>query len=142
MSGFLNYLEDFNVSTPKKQPKKETKKKKKVLCLNVEVRTVEGAQIVIEKLQDWISKQENSSRKTTRSSIVEKRNKPYRIPPKKVIRNKVQESTSHAVNILDGLSDDQPVSPNSQLSQMNGNMLNINSQPNIDTVAGHASALL
>lgn len=181
--GFLDYLEDVEsteqptkkvVEHREKQTPKQTVKKQKVLCLNVEVRTPKGARVVIEKLQDWIAKQE----------VSEGNNKPYRIPKKRVIKNsanptprkmdKMQETTSHAMNILDGLPDEpeqpmqtmmptqpmveesytevQAIGPDGPLFAPDGSPIMVPQmqQPqqmipqnlNLNTVKGHASALL
>ena len=152
MSGFLDYLDEFNEKNSKPVTQKkvveevvEPKKKSKVLSLNVEVRTPEGAQLVIEKIQDWVAKQEG----------VAPKKKPFRIPPKKVVKSPahIQESKdpvvkvrSHAMDILDGLPETPtenqiPMaegSINTTMPQMQPQQV----QPNLDSVAGHASALL
>jgi len=110
--GFLDYLDklpefDQKVESIKRKivEKKSVPEttKSKVLAINVEVRSIEGAQMVIEKLQEFISKLEENN--TTNR-------KPFRIKPKKVVNGNYQndpknvvESTNRACNILDGLSD-------------------------------------
>lgn len=149
--GFLDYLDDIE-STEEEKPRKkivkqekestkQPKKKSKVLCLNVEVRTPDGARVVIEKLQDWITKQEEGN--------INGKKKTYRIPPKKVIKNseklppnekKLVETTSHAMDILEGLPDEPEPNMNPIPNQMG--QMPVRHQPNLDTVSGHASALL
>lgn len=154
---FLDYLDDFD-ERAKKVTKKivkeevedvqeritnedistELKKKAKVLALNVEVCTVKGAQIVIEKLQDWISKQEGIN-----ETVVETKKEPYRIPPKKVVKNPLVETRSRAMDILDGLPDDETSINPELLPEHNSQNINKNKQQsNISSVAGHASSLL
>jgi hypothetical protein len=143
MAGFLNYLDDFDNKIKKITEEivvKEPEKKSKVLCLNVEVRSVDGAKLVIEKLQDWITRQGGTVVKET----VQPKKQTYKIPPKKVVTSPVVESRSRAVDILDGLPDTPVVS---ELSEQVGQG-NINTftpqmpQHNLETVSGHASALL
>lgn len=146
MSVFLDYLEDFNEKNIVKeeviQKKKTIKEKKsKVLCLNVEVRSVKGAQLVIEKLQDWISRCEDVG--SNKKVIPESKKKPFRIKPKQVKTNTYTEARNHAVDILDGLPDEPVVSEQT----LQNNINNLNQQPhkpqfNMKSVAGHASALL
>ena len=152
MSGFLDYLDEFDVRkmVPKKKIKEDVveqiqpSKKSKVLCLNVEVRTPDGARLVIEKLQDWISKQEGVVvKKETFAHTIKK---PFKIPPKKVIRNPIVEAKLHAINILDGLPDTPEENRIPIMMEQNGiNTMIPQPQPfqhNLDSVAGHASALL
>ena len=149
--GFLDYLDNIESTEPEvvveqKEEIKQVPKKAKILSINVEVRTVGGARLVIEKLQEWITRQEGTTKKTK---------KPFRIPPKKVItnsevpkpRNKIQEANAHAMDILEGLPDapepnttpmpmmveGHPVAPQMQQPQI---------QPDLDSVSGYASALL
>lgn len=138
---FLNYLENEEENSQNIQETKKEVKKPKVLCMNVEVRTIEGAKTVIEKLQNWIAEQEKLNGKKFVQESKKSEVKKYKIPEKKVIKNKFFETRSHAMNILDGMNDEVVI--NEELHQS----LNINNkpqfnQPNIDTVAGHASALL
>ena len=110
--GFLDYLDklpEFDQKVENIKRKIVEKKsvpettKSKVLAINVEVRSVEGAQMVIEKLQEFISKLEEGN--TTNK-------KPFRIKPKKVVNENyrndpknVVNSINRACNILDGLPD-------------------------------------
>jgi len=150
MDGFLDYLDDFNKKQQKvvSQPKPAVKKveeqdisKPKVLCMNVEIRTVEGAQKVIDKLQEWISKQESKEhfelKETT--SVDHK----YQILPKKIVQSPIKEAKSHAVDILNGLPDDNIITE--EIIKSNINTSSLQNKPQIiknETVAGHASALL
>jgi len=148
MGNFLSYLDSFDKKIIQKTKKTvvenieviEPEKKSKVLCLNVEVRTVDGANLVIEKLQEWITKQNGEVVKP----IVEKVKQPFKIPPKTVVKNPINELRSHAYNILDGMSDEIDHSNLIQESNtINTNVQQFNNdQPNLETVAGHASALL
>jgi len=151
MSGFLDYLEDFNEKTEPtrrktiEQKSEEEPKKNKVLALNVEVRSIDGAKLVIEKLQDWISKVENEN------GVPKKQ---FKIKPKQFVKGvnpptpkkNVTESVNRAVNILDGLPDEVPESREPVLQEFNGMNTGIpmpqTPPPNLDSVAGHASALL
>lgn len=141
MSGFLDYLDEFDKKKEKIVKKESTnvksnsERKSKVLCLNVEVRTPEGANVVIEKLQSWISENFDGNTKT------KTKKKPYRIPPKKVNKSPVVETRSHAVNILDGLPDEPVVTEQNQ-SNINNNAQQHKPQFNLSSVKGHASALL
>lgn len=152
--GFLDYLNEFNNKQQKASIQKPVIKKvvneekeninrPKVLCMNVEIRTVEGAQKVIDKLQEWISKQELKEHfeiKETQDKVVPK----YKIPPKKVIKNPILESKSRAIDILNGL----PESLNEIVIAEAIHNPDINTsrpqsqQSQKETVAGHASALL
>ena len=150
MEGFLNYLDEFNNKQQKAQQlkpvvkkvvveEKEEINKPKVLCMNVEIRSVEGAQKVIDKLQEWISKQEIKEH-----FELKKTPKPtYKIPTKKVIKNPILESKQRAVNILDGLperSDEIVIA-----EEIHNRIINTSKpqpQQQNETVAGHASALL
>jgi len=153
MADFLNYLDDFNnkhqknvqQSKPivKKVEQQQSISKPKVLCMNVEIRTVEGAQKVIDKLQEWISRQEPKEHfelKETQTNVTPK----YKIPPKKVIKNPILETKSRAIDILNGL----PENSNEIIITENIHNTSINTsrhqsqKTNIETVAGHASALL
>ena len=58
-------------------------KKPKILSMNIEIRTVEGAKTVINKLQAWINEQSN---------IVNKL--------------KINDGTSYAALLLDGINED------------------------------------
>lgn len=150
MGSFLNYLEkmpemDKKVKTVQKRNVQEEyqPKKQKVLALNVEVRSVEGAQLVIEKLQQWIAKIESENQIK----------KPFRIKPKRIIKEdlrqqrkpkNVSESTNRACDILDGLPDEpeQVLEPLIQQSNHINIVQSQRPQLNLETVAGHASALL
>ena len=115
-----------------------------MLAINVEVRSTQGARLVIEKLQDWIAKQDGE--------VVVEKKKPFRIPPKKVIKGPVNpethinEARSHAMNILDGLPDEPIVEPTPMVQGMPGMQSmqtpTLAPQPNLESVQGHASALL
>jgi len=150
MSGFLDYIDDLEERNEVESPQqlkrvvestvsKQPKKKSKVLCLNVEVRSAEGAQLVIEKIQDWVAKQNGS--------VPNK--KQFRIPPKKIVKSSttvvekpIVEAVSHAINILDGLPD---TPPENQIPMAEGSINTMMPQTqkiNLDSVAGHASALL
>lgn len=146
MSGFLDYLNEFNTQKITSVVKTPTEEKKdivqpKVLCMDVEIRTVQGAKLVIEKLQNWISKQESKETLVMKESK-KAPTKPYRIPPKKVIKNPIQEAHGHAVDILDGLSDEPVIVEQMIPGNINTMKAPQDSQPNVVTVAGHASALL
>jgi len=142
MSGFLDYLDEFDnrkdrvVKEETRQVESSSKRKSKVLCLNVEVRSPEGADVVIEKLQSWVSENFGESEKPKPKS-----KRPYRIPPKKVNKNPVVETRSHATNILDGLPDEPVVTEQNQ-SSINNIAHQQKPQFNLDSVKGHASALL
>lgn len=138
--GFLDYLDNLESIEPENITEKQTKstEKSKVLSLNVEIRTPKGAKLVIEKLEDWISKQQPKK-------------KTYRIPPKKVVKNsetkpknKIHESISHAMDILDGLPDtpEPDLTPMNMTEQKEMQQNIIQPKPNLDSVSGHASALL
>ena len=131
MSGFINYLEEFETKITKKEIKKENPIN--ILNINDKIDSIDKANILIEKLQNWISKQQ--------PEIIKKET--YRIPPKKIIKNPIKESTSRAVDILDDLPEENII--NTELLE-NNNQNNINNNiqtiKNIETVSGHASALL
>lgn len=155
MSGFLNYLDEFDKRNKKVVPLQtnikeeviEPKENSKVLCLNVEVRTPEGAKLVIEKIQDWVSKQHGNIPTIKK---VENQQKPFKIPPKKIVKNPIVEARNHALDILDGLPDAPEENLIPVITEQNGiNTMVINPniqkpQPpqNLESVAGHASALL
>jgi len=152
MGNFLNYLDDFDrKQNHKLEPKynkqivekivvKEPEKKSKVLCLNVEVRTVDGANLVIEKLQEWITKQNGEVVKPIVESI-KKITKPI---PKKVVGSPIDKVRFHAYDILEGMSDE--IDHSNIIQESNNINTNVqqfnNDQTNLETVAGHASALL
>lgn len=140
MEGFLDYLDEFKYKIPQSKPvvnKVEENNiiKPKVLCMNVEIRTVEGAQKVIEKLQEWISKQEPKEYIELKETIKEEQKPKYKIAPKKVIKNPLIESRNRAVDILDGISDDIKII--SQEKSINNKEIQSK-----ETVSGHASMLL
>ena len=148
MDGFLDYLDEFNnkqQKAPQQKPvvkkvvveQKEEINKPKVLCMNVEIRSVEGAQKVIDKLQEWISKQEIKEH----FELKETPKPTYKIPPKKVIKNPILEAKSRAVDILDGLPDENIITEDMFKSTINNSKAPNNQQHN-ETVASHASALL
>ncbi len=139
MSGFLDYLDEFDnrkdrvVKEESRQVESSSKRKSKVLCLNVEVRSPEGADVVIEKLQSWVSENFGESEKP-------KPKTQYRISSKKINKNPIVETRSHATNILDGLPDEHDIK-----EQNHDNINNIAHQQShfkLDSVKGHASALL
>jgi len=147
MGSFLDYLDDlpeFNQQIAQVKRKivekksNEEPKKEKVFAINVEVRTVEGAQLVINKLNEWISKVEGEKPKPS-----------FKIAPKKVIKGKpnsiartIHESMSRAINILDGLPD-EPVQMSEQTEyQSINNTIPQTPKSNLGSVTGHASALL
>jgi hypothetical protein len=145
MGSFLNYLDDFNKKIEKTQKRivennlqKESFKKEKVLSLNVEVRSIDGAKLVIEKLQDWINKIE------LENGISQKNQKSFKQSSKKIpniikIPKNIKESTSHAVNILDGLPENgDNISINKNIIPQVNNQNNYN----LNTVTSHASDLL
>lgn len=145
MGSFLNYLDDFNKKIEKTQKRivennlqKESFKKEKVLSLNVEVRSIDGAKLVIEKLQDWINKIE------LENGISQKNQKSFKQSPKKIpniikIPKNIKESTSHAVNILDGLPENgDNISINKDIIPQVNNQNNYN----LNKVTSHASDLL
>lgn len=147
MSGFLDYLKDFDSKIIHKEDIQKSIKtmikssNKNILSINSEeIDSVEKAKLLIEKIQNWISKQEK---------IVEKKestkNVTYRIPPKKFIKSSLHETISHAMDILDGITDEQVINPIVS-EQNNNNINNLNNpqvlQQNLETVSGHASALL
>lgn len=141
MSGFLDYLEEFDKKEEKivkdiRPSKSNSERNSKVLSLNVEVRSPEGANVVIEKLQSWVSENFGSVDKPKQKS-----RKPYRIYPKKVNKSPVVETRSHAVDILDGLPDEPVVTEQNQTS-INNIAQQQKPQFNLDSVKGHASALL
>lgn len=141
MSGFLDYLEEFDKKEEKivkesRPSELNSEGKSKVLSLNVEVRSPEGANIVIEKLQSWVSENFGSVDKPK-----QKPKKPYRIIPKKVNKSPVVETRSHAVNILDGLPGEPVVTEQNQ-TNINNIVQQQKPQFNLDSVKGHASALL
>ena len=153
MEGFLNYLDQFDNQTTTPQLKTVVNKKviaekkenprTKVLCMNVEIRSVEGAQKVINKLQEWISNQEIKEHFELKEKQTQESPK-YRIPPKKVLKNPILEAKSRAVDILNGLperSDEVVISEEMHNSSINNSKLQ-SRQPQNETVAGHASALL
>ncbi|MFW6247183.1 MAG: hypothetical protein ACOC22_03375 [bacterium] len=127
---FLDYLNEVDKKVEKK-PIKESKNNSKVLELNIEISSPEGAKLVIEKLQDWVNKNFKEEAKETK--------KQYRIPSKKVNKSPIVETRSHAIDILDGLPD---AVPEEILNKSNGINKQGNQQLNLDTVSGHASALL
>ena len=151
MEGFLDYLNEFNSKQQKTPINKVIKKvvvekkeisRPKVLCMNVEIRSVEGARKVIDKLQEWISRQEPKEHFELKKTVT----KPvqYKISPKKVIKNPILEAKSRAVDILNGLperSDEVVISEEMHNSSINNSKLQ-SRQPQNETVAGHASALL
>jgi len=81
--------------------------------------------------------------KESQKKVVKKvaKKQPFKIPPKKVIKYPVKETYSHAVDILDGLPD-EPVAPPMVEGQSVPIMPPKPQEPDLDTVAGHASALL
>lgn len=139
--GFLNYLEEFDTNQMNKkieEKKQILKKEPKILALKVEIASIEGANVVIEKIQDWISKQQ-----PIKENIEIK--KPFKIPPKKEIINPILESKNRAISILDGLPDDNSIIINEESIK---NSINISESKNFqqnqafESVANHASALL
>lgn len=155
MSGFLNYVDAFeskirkSVTTKAIIPEKEISTPK-ILSLQVEVCTIEGAQKVIDKLQEWISKQGGTTfvEKTIDRNEKELVKSKFKIPPKKVVKDKIQETRSRAMDILDGLPEEPTINESLLLHQTNSinnqeqSNFSQDSKPNIETVAGHASALL
>jgi hypothetical protein len=155
MDGFLNYLDDFNKKQNIIQSKKivenvnseQTINKSKILCMDVEIHTVEGAQKVIEKLQEWISKQEKKEHFELKESApsLKKVIQQNKNPLKKTIKNPIQESRSHAMNILDGLPDENILTNEMVQSNININSPQIqqsNKTHKEETVTNHASSLL
>jgi hypothetical protein len=69
-----------------------------------------------------------------KKQIVEQK-KPYRIPPKNVITNKVNESYKRAIDILEGINDEMNI--NEEVHNQS-----IQQKPAINSVQGHAAALL
>ena len=150
MASFLNYLDQIDrqesikvfkenrKEVVKEEVKEEVKKNPKILSLKAEISSIEGANVVIEKIQDWISKQQ-----PIKENIEIK--KPFRIPPKKEIVSPLLEVKNRAVDILDGLPEDDAININESSIR---NSINI-SKPEIyqekqtfASVADHASALL
>jgi len=153
MGSFLDYLDDLPEFDQRVEQVKrkivrknlnEKPKKEKVLALNVEVRTVDGARTVINKLNEWISKFEGENPKPS-----------FRIKPKKVVRGTsispmvktISESTSRASSILDRLPDEpeqnsEPIIMNQGINNMVPQMQPQMPELNLESVAGHASALL
>jgi len=147
MSGFLDYLDDFDQRQHKVIQQKVVvsespliKENPKVLCMNIEIRTVEGAQKVIEKLQEWISKQEQKESFVLKET--EQPKKDYKIPPKKVFENLVQKSRSRAIDILEGLPDDTVITEATLQTNINNMRQPQVLNQRMETVAEHASSLL
>lgn len=127
---FLDYLNEVDKKVEKK-PIKESKNNSKVLELNIEISSPEGAKLVIEKLQDWVNKNFKEEAKETK--------KQYRIPSKKINKSPIVETRSRAIDILDGLPDEVPEEILNKSNSINNQG---NQQLNLETVSGHASALL
>ena len=141
MEGFLDYLEEIDKQQSKKKvimENKENISKPKVLCMNVEIRTVEGAKKVIDKLQEWISRQEPKEH----FELKETPKPTYKIPTKKVIKNPILEAKQRARDILDGLPDENIITEDMFKSTINNNKTINNNQQHSETVASHASSLL
>jgi len=141
MEGFLDYLGEIDKQQSKKKvimENKENISKPKVLCMNVEIRTVEGAKKVIDKLQEWISRQEPKEH----FELKETPKPTYKIPTKKVIKNPILEAKQRARDILDGLPDENIITEEMFKSTINNNKTINNNQQHSETVASHASSLL
>ena len=141
MEGFLDYLGEIDKQQSKKKvimENKENISKPKVLCMNVEIRTVGGAKKVIDKLQEWISRQEPKEH----FELKETPKPTYKIPTKKVIKNPILEAKQHARDILDGLPDENIITEDMFKSTINNNKTINNNQQHSETVASHASSLL
>lgn len=144
MSGFLDYLENFNskithkesIKTVEKTRTVESSNKNNLIINSQEIDSIEKAKLLVEKIQNWILKQEGIIEK---NKVEEKST--YKIPSKKIIKNPLHETRSHAMDILDGLPDEIVINPiiNEQNYQDNINNLN---NPCLETVSSHASALL
>jgi hypothetical protein len=69
--------------------------------------------------------------------------KPFKIPPKKVIKNPIQEAHNRAVSILDGMPEDEVIEENEILQQNDEYTNVVPQQPKeFKTVKSHAAALL
>ena len=131
MSGFFDYLDKNDKKIINVVKEKVPLKKNKVLAMNVEIRSVDGAKLVIEKLQNWIREQTNNV-----DGIEKEKKVTYKIPPKKIIKSPVLEARNHALAILEGLPDDEIINENHNNIGMKQN------NTNLESVTGHASALL
>lgn len=152
MKSFFDYVDDFNKRSSvekieeEKQKPIESTKNSKVLCLNVEICSAKGAKLVIEKIQNWVSIHDPVI--VNEETNIQPPKKVYKIPPKKIVKNPIVETRSHAIDILDGLPEEPVVTVNSELISEQHSQSNINTiktqplQNTIETVAGHASALL
>jgi hypothetical protein len=114
MSGFLSYLEEFELKT-EKVAEKIVKKEKVVSDRNVEMK---------------------------KKTVTKEPEKKFKIKPKKIIKDPIKESYQRAVDILEGINDSHD---SFQVVIEN----NISQQPliqtpefNLNSVKGHASALL
>jgi hypothetical protein len=88
MSEFMEYLDNFELKTDRVEEKvvKESAPVKKK---------------VVKKVKKVVKKK----------PVVESKKPAYRIPKKKVVKNKVVESRNHAVDILDGWEGDRDWTP-------------------------------
>lgn len=96
-------------------------------------------QQVKKETQKPISKPKKKSVKKVVKENKQPIKKHYKIPKKKIIKNKIVETHNHAADILDGLSNE--FDPNILENQNVQNVLQ-NNESDLDDVTGHASALL
>lgn len=118
MIGFLSYLEEFELKT-EKVAEKIIKKEKVVNERNVQIK------------------------KTIPTKVIKEVETKFKIKPKKIIKNPIKEVNQRAVDILEGINDSydsfEVVIEQNNSSQQSA----IPTQNfNLDSVKGHASALL
>lgn len=108
---------------------------------------------------DYLDEYEDKLKKSTKKKIVKEveetkkvvKKKPvkkFKIKPKKIIKSPVNEARGHAINILDGLPDQPDTFKKEIATDQERQQIIEESQMtrpedfNLNTVAGHASALL